>query len=296
MRTYLVDKHRYLDESVKDNRNVMVYYHDAIGRYYHSFSVASFERFNEQRKQDYEKDFVVDGDVICHKDWFTYDEFLGEAFDDCNENPMDITWDHRFYVVVRSYDGKSYAVNIRPQFYSPLVPGFEGEDPKQIIIPIKDITDDYVHALTGSFILRRFSECSDHVINENFDLIPSSVPRFAISEDKMIAIRALAFINSLRSKGFKKIVISFTGPGKKLISDQFKLNMYYVNENDLGFHFSYLGHYSECGDEEVILARDEIARQYEKNGYLLIDFNDMVNGKYVGVEFSKDNKFVREHK
>jgi len=296
MRTFLMDEYKFLDDSVKDNGNIICYYSDRLGYYHHSLSVSSLESFNEQRKCDYEKQFVVDGDIICHKEWFNHDKFLEKAFDEYNEHPMDITWDHRFYVVVRSYDGEAYAVNLCPRFYSPLVPGLDKDDIKQTIVPIKDLSDDYVLALTDSYILKRFSDCSSDVVKRENSVISTGATKYKIDESKISALRIIAFINSLRSKGYHNIVISFKNPMEGSALNWLKIHMHQVHGGNLGFFPIFIGHYEVRHSEDVVIARPEVARKYEKNGYLLLDYYDMINGKYVGVDFSPESKFVRKYK
>ena len=64
---------------------------DRFGDETHCFKVYTLESFNSSRRDEYLSGNVIDGEVICHKDWFMYDELFEAKYEDCDEKPMEIT-------------------------------------------------------------------------------------------------------------------------------------------------------------------------------------------------------------
>ena len=285
MRTIILNEFTKLKENEIDNGNMVFEYKSFGYDKRHAFEIATLEPFNLVRKNVYKNDDVIDGDIICHKDWFKYDKFLEQEWENDNDYPMEISWDHRFYIVVKSYDGNAYAVNINPQFYGDLV----SEDKKigfypdgsieQLVVPVEDLSDDYVFALSNSFIMKNFARCSSHVIDEAEGIVSlSDTDIYKINETSLIALRFIAFIKQLKNSGKDKIVVSF--PGTKEYRDWFHLHLNMVkNHDDKTLEFKFLGSYKE-GNNAVVICRPDVARKYLKSGYYCVDFADMVSGKY----------------
>lgn len=283
MRTIKLNEFVDLKENEIDNGN-KVFKYTFVNSERHAFEIANIESFNLCRKYHYLSDNVIDGDIICHKNWFKYDKLLEKAYENCIDIPMKITWDHRFYVVVKGYDGKTYAVNIKPSFYGDLVDKTtakninENGEFEQIVIPIEELSDDYVFALSDSFIMDRFSHCSNDVIKDAPGVVNlDQTDIYTIEEDNLIAIRFIAYIKMLKNRGINKIVVSF--PGSKYEKDWFKTDLLQVKGTDSNLRFTFLGVYLEK-NKDVVICRPEVASKYEKNGYCLIDFNDLVGRKY----------------
>ena len=295
MRTEILNDFAKLGKYETDNGNSVV---DRRGT--HVFYIEVLESFNDCRSGFYKhNDSVVDGDIICHKEWFKYDEFLKAAFEKQFEaedyedeqrinaeayKQFQIYYDHRFYVVVRSYDGKDYAVNIHPDFYSEFVPNYQDllrEDNgylKQTIIPIDELDDNYVFALSNSFIVQRFLETTDGICRENHTIIsPESLAKpYEIDSNELRGLRIIAFIDTLNKNGFKNIVFSVNG--SKYRRDELNSTLRHTSSDNSNYQF--VGQYYDKLTG-VVMCRPEIARKYAKNGFLLIDYDEMLNGGYV---------------
>lgn len=283
MRTIKLNEFVDLKENEIDNGN-KVFKYNFVNSERHAFKIASIESFNLCRKNQYFNDNVIDGDIICHKNWFKFDKLLEKGYENGIDIPMKITWDHRFYVVVKGYDGKAYAVNIKPRFYGDLVDKAtaqginENGEFEQFVVPIEELSDDYVFALSDSFIMDRFSSCSGGVIKDAPGVVNRDLTSiYTIEEENLVALRFIAYIKMLKNKGVNKIVVSFSGT--KYLKERFKSDLLQVKGLDINLNFSFLGVYLEK-NADVVICRPEIANKYEKNGYCLIDFDDLVNRQY----------------
>lgn len=298
MRTEILNDFVELKENEIDNGNRVLKYTNNVGEEIHNFQIATLEPFNLVRASQYNDSEVVDGDIICHKKWFEYDEVFKDAYDNDNPNPMEISWDHRFYVIVKSYNGKAYAVNISPYFYSELVSDKnklglnERGLTKQLIIPIENLSDNYVFALTDSFIFQNFLRCSSSLIKPSLDIISHSLTNmYEISSGDLISLRFIAFINSLRENGHQNIVVSCDG--SKYYRQYFELTLNHIIRTMNNLRFKFIGSYLE-DNKDVIICRPEVASLYERNGYTIISFRDMINGKYINNDITQSNVHIRK--
>ena len=287
MRTEILNDFAKLGKYETDNGNSVVDYRGT-----HVFHIEVLESFNDCRREFYKhNDSVVDGDIICHKEWFKYDDFLKAAFDkqfDAEDyedvqrinaeayKHFQIYYDHRFYVVVRSYDGKDYAVNIHPDFYSEFVPNYQSllrEDNgnlKQTIIPIDELDDNYVFALSNSFIMQRFLKTTAEICRENH------TKTYEIDSSELRGLRIIAFIDNLNKNGYSNIVFSVNG--SKYRRDELNSTLWRTSSDNSNYQL--VGQYYDKVTG-VVMCRPEIARKYAKNGFLLIDYDEMLNGGYV---------------
>ena len=296
MRTEILNDFAKLGKYETDNGNSVVDYRGT-----HVFHIEVLESFNDCRRGFYQhNDGVVDGDIICHKEWFKYDDFLKAAFDkqfDAEDREdeerinaeaykhFQIYYDHRFYVVVRSYDGKDYAVNIHPDFYSEFVPNYQdllrekNGHLKQTIIPIDELDDNYVFALSNSFIMQRFLETTNEICRrENHSIISreSLAKPYEIDSSELRGLRIIAFIDHLNKNGFSNIVFSVNG--SKYRRDNLSTILWLTSSDNSKYQL--VGQYYDKATG-IVMCRPEIARKYEKNGFLLIDYDEMLKGKYV---------------
>ena len=295
MRTEIFNDFAELGNYETDNGNSVV---DKRGT--HVFYIEVLESFNDCRRGFYQhNDVVVDGDIICHKEWFKYDNFLKTAFDKQSDaedyedeqrikaeahKQFSIYYDHRFYVVVRSYDGKDYAVNIHPDFYSEFVPNYQdllhekNGHLKQTIIPIDELDDNYVFALSNSFIMQRFLETTDEICHEQRSMNSSEslAKPYEIDSSELAGLRIIAFIDSLNRNGFSNIVFSVNGP--RYTRDNLRTILWHTSTDHSNYQL--VGQYYDKATG-IVMCRPEIARKYEKNGFLLIDYDEMLKGNYV---------------
>ena len=299
MRTLILNGYTKLQEHETDNGNFVLNKKDCFGYYNHVFGICRLESFNEDRKYIYDGDKVLDGDIICHKKWFENENIFREAYDKtikastkddeykAYEN-VQITWDHRFYCVIKGYDGKTYAVNLHPWFYSNLVaPEFRKEykengEPKQIVVPIEEISDDYVFTLSTSFITSTLIDKS-YAIKHIQDVITTTENRYinlyGINEWCLRGLRFIAFVQTLIKKGYPNIVISFP----TYVKDYFKTYLSAVCDTEDYNSYKFTGHYSET-DTGIVICRDDLARRYARNGFLYIDYTKMEKGEYKNFE------------
>lgn len=308
MVTNILNGFKELENHETENGNSVV---DHFGRG-HVFQISTLESFNQERKYIYNSQTnVVDGDIICHKKWFEYDNFLQEAFvkqfdaegyedeQRINEEAyrdFKIDWDHRFYVIVRSYDGKNYAVNVHPDFYGDLICENQNISYEkngniaQTIIPIEELPDDYVFALSNSFIMERFIHSSNYIVSECTSIVSPEVDAklYEIRTGELIGLRTIAFIDSLIKNGYENIVFSIKG--SKYRRDNIEMILWHTSSDNSKYKF--VGHYS--GEfSGIIMCRSEVAHKYERNGFLLIDFDKMLHGEYVNNDIFKDNEYTR---
>ena len=297
MRQEILNKRSELGPYETDNGNSIIKTYNAIGQEEHVSVIPTLESFNECRKNVYLQsecvsDYVIDGDIICHKKWFEYDKFLEKAFDEENEYPMTIDWDYRFYVVVKSYDGRSYAVNIEPRFYRDLSTSDGYDYARQLIIPIEELSDDYVFALTDSYIMKRFSECSSSVVTDTVGIVSTRGSRmFTISKGYLDALRFIAFLDSFKKK-HPKLAIHYDGDLNS--QNWFKLYLNGVSAPHENFYLTFYPSYIDS-DKDVIICRQYLVNKLKKEGYTVIKFSDIINGKYIDDEYSKKESFVRTH-
>lgn len=263
---------------------------DRYGNLYHDFQIFESEPFNLNRRKMYiENRNVVDGDLICHKGWLDIDSKLNS-----DGEKLDINFDPRIYIVVKSFDGKGFALTFNELFYAEYVNDFEhnsyAEDilndwykttydennnkigiPNKKIIPLDELSDDYILVSTNSNLMKEISRCQ--VIEKNDHVITCGTDVYGVEYKYLLALRIIAFIYSLSEEN---VVLTYDGNKYK---DYLKSAFYAVSRFKTKYCPVFIGHYDE-NLTGLLLCRLEVAKQYEKKGFKVLNVTDLISGRY----------------
>ena len=250
------------------------YHRESIGSK-NVFKVYSSVPFNEVRKYDYLKDDLIDGDIIEHR----------------LSNVMDSA-DPRIYSVVKSYNGRAYAVSFNDKYNSKSIIRYDNLESEDFIdtkvIPIEELSDDYVtvtsNDVTNGFNgptnpkYKPFDRCS------NF--ISVDYPMYEIKEMYLVVMRIVAYYYGVRKNGLKALIVT---SDRKFLDeiDAYSCSLFNRNRfNHSVYSFNRTSEYINDA-EGIILCNNEIAQEYRDHGYEVLSFDKQIN---------KDKEKVRGRK
>ncbi|MCR5788162.1 MAG: hypothetical protein K6G37_03670 [Bacilli bacterium] len=224
------------------------------------FKVRSSESFINTRKEDYEKDDLVEGDIIEHR-----------------LSGID-GYDPRVYGVIKSYNGKAYAVSFNDQYSKHKIMAYENLDKDDLVetkvIPIDELSEDYV-TVTSNVVANGFSGPANPKF-EPYDrchnYLSMDAPMYEINEIYLIVMRLVAYQYELLKNGTKNLVVT----ADAIFLDQLDVHAFALLDHTLfdgsNYKFKRVSSYKE-DEEGILLVRSDVAKVYEKHGYEVLSFN-----------------------